>query len=148
MFDDSSEKKVLRDLSTSAQKRNDKKRNNYVKMLHALNFRSVKINAASSPDEVCDLTLGAMEEALGFSMRALDHASFVVVDDGKLKFVRQSRFAVPLGYEIPLNGSKKGITVRAALTQKPVLVPDVTKDKDLIEAIHMFHRLGQSSLCL
>ncbi|MDH5634545.1 MAG: PAS domain S-box protein, partial [Candidatus Bathyarchaeota archaeon] len=96
--------------------------------LSALNFYSGKINTASDFQQVYEMTLEAMEQTLGF-----EHAAFMIVDKSNLRIASYRGYPESLSLRLPLNGLKKGITVRAAITRKPVSVPDVTKDKDYVE---------------
>ena len=96
----------------------------YEERLSALNSCGWRLSAAKRLDEVYELTLDAMERTLGF-----EHASFVTVDGDKLRFVSQRGYTTRNGYELPLDGARGGITVRAVQMRKSVLVADVTKDK-------------------
>jgi len=89
--------------------------------LSALNFFGGKLNSANNLRQVYELTLDAMEQLLGF-----EHASFLVRDKDHLKVVCQRGYAEPLDFRLPLDGSKKGITVKAANKGKPIIVNDVT----------------------
>jgi len=93
--------------------------------LYALSSCGEKLNAAKDFSEVYELTLDATKRTLGF-----EYASFAVVENGKLRFVSQRGYSAPHDYQLPLDGSKKGLTVKAAVTRAPVLVSDVAKDKD------------------
>ncbi|MCJ7424041.1 PAS domain S-box protein [Candidatus Bathyarchaeota archaeon] len=95
--------------------------------LSALNSYGGLLNAAHSLEEVYELTLDAMELTLGF-----EHASFMTVERNCLCISCFVGFPKPLAFKLPLDGTKRGITVRAANTRKPVLVPDVRKDKDYL----------------
>jgi len=90
----------------------------------ALNLHGGKVNAAKTLDQVYEWTLDAMEKVLGFS-----HASFLIVKNGGLHSGHQRGYQAPVGFELPLDGSQGGVTVRAAVTRKTVLLPDVSKDK-------------------
>jgi PAS domain S-box-containing protein len=89
----------------------------------ALNLYGGKVNSAQTLDQVYEWTLDAMETVLGFS-----HASFLIVGNDALHSGYQRGYLSPIG-ELPLDGSKGGVTVRAAVTRKTVLLPDVSKDK-------------------
>lgn len=94
--------------------------------LSTLNYYGGKLNAAQSLQEVYGLTLDALEQTLGF-----ENATFLRLTKNNLQVVcrRGSPQFMP---KLPLNG-KKGITVRAANSHKPVLVSDVKKEKDYVE---------------
>jgi PAS domain S-box-containing protein len=96
--------------------------------LSALNLCASKMNTAQDFDQVYELTLDAIERALGF-----ENAAFMVAEKTKLRCVSQRGKLEPW-LDLPLDGSRKGITVKAATTLKPVLVHDVRKDKDYFEA--------------
>lgn len=89
--------------------------------LSALNFYGRRLNGANNLGQVYELTLDAMEQLLGF-----EHASFLVEQKDYLKVVCQRGYAEPLDFRLPLDGGKKGITVKAANSGKPVIVNDVT----------------------
>lgn len=89
--------------------------------LSALNFYGGKLNSANNLRQVYELTLDAMEQLLGFA-----HASFLIRDKDYLKVVCQRGYVEPLDFRLPLDGSKKGITVKAANKGKPIIVNDVT----------------------
>lgn len=98
--------------------------------LSALNFYSRKQNTASNLQQIYELTLDALEQTLGF-----EHAAFMIIDRGKLRVACQRGYPTPLHMELPLDGTKKGITTRAANSRKPVLVPNTKKDKDYVEGV-------------
>jgi signal transduction histidine kinase len=93
----------------------------------ALSLHGGKLNTAKTQDEVFEWTLDAMEKTLGFS-----HASFLTVRNGMLNFDLQRGYKAPVGFTLPLDGSKGGMTVKAAATRKTVLSSDVSKDRDYV----------------
>ncbi len=95
--------------------------------LSALNLYGGKLNAAKNLDQAYELTLDAMEKTLGF-----DHASFLTLRNGRICFDHQRGYFTPTDFELPLDGSKGGVTVKVAVTGKTVLLPDVSKDKDYV----------------
>ena len=95
----------------------------------ALNLHGGKLNAAKTLNEVCEWTLDAMENALGFN-----HASFLTVQNRMLETSHQRGYLTPKGFKLPLDGSKGGITVEAAAARKTVLLPDVSKDKSYVHS--------------
>ena len=95
--------------------------------LSALNFYGGKLNSANSLQQVYELTLDAMEHLLGF-----EHASFLIKDKDYLRVVCQRGYTEPLDFKLPLDGSKKGITVRAANKGKPFIVDDVTRSPEYV----------------
>lgn len=94
--------------------------------LSALNFHGGKLNAARNFQEVYELTLDAMEKTLGF-----ENAAFMVAEKGNLRIACYRGHTEPKLQELPIAGNK-GITVRTAKTGRPILVPDVSKDKDYV----------------
>ncbi len=95
--------------------------------LSALNFYGGKLNSADNLQQVYELTLGAMGQLLGF-----EHASFLIKDRDYLRVVCQRGYTEPLDFKLPLDGSKKGITVVAANRGKPIIVDDVTKSPEYV----------------
>jgi PAS domain S-box-containing protein len=96
------------------------------KRLSALNLYGGKLNAAQNLQQIHELTLDALEKTLGF-----EDATFLTVSNGALQ-AASSRGNQQFLSILPLDGNK-GITVKAAKTRKPVLVPNVGKSKDYIE---------------
>jgi PAS domain S-box-containing protein len=90
----------------------------------ALNLYGGKVNAAKTLDQVYEWTLDAMEKVLGF-----DHASFLIVENGVVRSGHQRGYQSPEDFELPLDGSRGGVTVKAAATRKTVLLPDISADK-------------------
>jgi len=95
--------------------------------LSSLNFYGGKLNSADSMQQVYELTLDAMEQLLGFEL-----AAFLVESKGCLGVACQRGYVEPLDFELPLDGSKKGITVMAANKRKPIIVSDVTKATEYV----------------
>ncbi|MEM3565445.1 MAG: PAS domain S-box protein [Candidatus Bathyarchaeia archaeon] len=102
-------------------------RKRYEERLSALNFYGRSLNMAKSMEEIYRLTLDAMERVLGF-----EYADVMLIDGNVLRIVAYRGYSQPISLELPLDGSKKGITVRAAKTGNSILVPDVRKDKDFV----------------
>ncbi len=96
--------------------------------LSALNFYGGKLNSTDSLQQVYELTLDAMGQILGFEL-----ASFLVCNKGHLSVACQSGYMEPLDFELPLDGSKKGITVMAANKRQPVIVHDVAKAAEYVQ---------------
>jgi PAS domain S-box-containing protein len=120
--------KVIRDITERRIVEEERRR--YEERLSALNFYGGKLNAALTLQQVYEMTLDTMNETLGF-----EHASFLIVEKGNLEIVCQRGYPEPLFVKLPLEGTKKGLTAKAAITSQPVLVSDVRKDKDYVEAI-------------
>jgi len=96
--------------------------------LSSLNFYGGKLNSVDSMQQVYELTLDAMEHLLGFEL-----AAFLVEGKGRLGVACQRGYVEPLDFKLPLDGSKKGVTVVAANTRKPVIVSDVTKAAEYVQ---------------
>jgi PAS domain S-box-containing protein len=116
---------IIRDVTQ--RKKLESERKHSEEMLSTLNSSGGRLNGAKSLTQIYDLTLDAMEQTLGF-----EHAAFLIITRGKLKPVSQRGYPSRLSFELPLDGTKKGITVKAAIKRKPVLVSDVSKDKDYV----------------
>lgn len=96
--------------------------------LSALNIYGQSLNMAKSMKEIYQLTLDAMEKTLGF-----EHAFFMVVDKDMLCVVDQRGYPVDLSIKLPLDGSKKGVSVNVARTGKAINVPDVENEDAWVE---------------
>lgn len=119
---------VIRDITE--RKRREEERRRHEERLSALNFYGGKLNSALTFQQVYELTLDSMKETLGF-----EHASFMIAEKGNLETMCQCGYPDPLLVKLPLDGTRKGLTVKAMKTNQPVLVSDVKKDKDYVEAI-------------
>jgi len=96
----------------------------YEQCLEALHRHASKLQLARNIQQVCELTLDAMEQALDFK-----DASFLFVEKDVLK-ERGVRGTPILDTPLPLDG--KGITVKAANTRQTVLVNDLRGDRDFV----------------
>jgi PAS domain S-box-containing protein len=106
------------------EKKKAKKENElFEERLSTLNQYGQSLNMAKSMGEIYKLTLDVMEKILGF-----EFADFFVIDKRVLCLVEHRGFSKDFTLELPLEGCK-GITVRAAKTGKPVLIPNVSRDK-------------------
>jgi signal transduction histidine kinase/putative methionine-R-sulfoxide reductase with GAF domain len=94
--------------------------------LSALNFYGGKLNAAKDAQEVYELTVDAMQKTLGF-----EYAAFMVVDRSHLEVVCHRGATEPQLFRLPIAG-KKGVTVKAIETGGPILVRDVSKDRNYV----------------
>jgi PAS domain S-box-containing protein len=91
-----------------------------------LNSYGRKLYAAKDIQEVCRSTLDAMEKTLGFN-----YATFMVLEGSNLEVVGYRGQTKPRFHRLQVFRTK-GITARAAKTGVPVLVRDVTEDKDYV----------------
>jgi PAS domain S-box-containing protein len=114
----------LVDITNQRKLENERKR--FEQHLSALNVYGQNLNSARNMDEIYRLTLDAMGKILGF-----EYASILMVEGTKLKLSAHFGYPEKLGLDLPLNG-RKGITVRAALMGRAVLVPDVRNDETYI----------------
>jgi PAS domain S-box-containing protein len=96
----------------------------YEQSLEALHRHASELQLAGNVQQVCELTLDAMEQALDFK-----DASFLFVEKGVLK-EKGVRGTPILDISLPLDG--KGITVKAANTRRTVLVNDLRGDHDFV----------------
>jgi len=102
-------------------------RKRYEERLSALHFYGQSLNKAKSMEEIYRLTLDAMEKVLEFK-----YADILMVEGDVLRVVDCRGYPQFISLELPLDGSKGGITVRAVKTGKSIFVPDVRKDKDFV----------------
>lgn len=123
-------KTVAQTLDITGHKRMEEDRKRFEERLSTLNTYSRELNMAESMEEIYKLTLNAMEKTLGF-----EHASFMVVDKNMLCVVDQRGYPESLSLKLSLNGTKRGITVKAAKTRRPVLVLDTKKERDYVEGM-------------
>ena len=98
--------------------------------LSALNFYGGKLNAAKSQKQIYELTLDALERTLGFEI-----ASFLIVKKGYLEVESQLGYQTLNLIKLPLDGSRKGIVVKSAVMHKPILVRDVSKNRDYVQGV-------------
>jgi PAS domain S-box-containing protein len=96
--------------------------------LSALNTYGWSLNRAENMEEIYTLTLNAMEKTLGFQF-----VDIFLVEGKKLRLAVTRGLSKESAFNLPLDG-KKGVTVRAARTRSPVLVPDVTKEIAYMDA--------------
>jgi signal transduction histidine kinase len=101
--------------------------------LSALNICGRNLNRARDLNEVYELTLAAMELTLGF-----EYAAFMLVEDRKLAVVRQRGFGAQSPLDLPLDGTKGGVTVKAAVQRRAIIVSDVAKDPDYVRPSSFF----------
>jgi len=95
--------------------------------LSALNMYGQSLSMAKSMEEIYKLTVEAMEKILGF-----EFSDVFIVEGDMLCLKVHKGYSKKLILELPLSG-RKGVTVKAAKTGKPILIPDVRKEKSYIE---------------
>jgi len=105
-------------------------RKRFEERLSALNVHSRKLNTTGSMEEIYHLTLEAMEKTLGF-----DTAFFMAVDKDMLCLVDHRGYPEDFSIKLPLNGTKRGISVKVAKTGRSINIPDVEKEDAWVEFI-------------
>ena len=105
-------------------------RKRYEERLSALNTYSRNLNMAESMKEIYSLTLDAMQKVLGF-----EYADFFMIEESVLRIVDQRGYPEPFPLELPLDGSKKGISIKAVKTGNSVIVQDVRNNIDFVEGL-------------
>jgi PAS domain S-box-containing protein len=105
-------------------------RKRFEERLSALNIHSRKLNTAGSMEEIYRLTLEAMEKTLGFEI-----AFFMVVDKDMLCLVDHRGYPENFSIKLPLNGTKRGVSVKVAKTGRSINVPDAEKEDAWVEFI-------------
>ena len=108
-------------------RRMEKESQHFEERLSTLHSYARSLNMAESLEEMTRLTLDAMEKTLGF-----EYASILLVEGKLLRMVAQRGYSRGLMVILPLDG-KKGVTVEAVRTGKPVFVPDLRKEKAYVE---------------
>jgi PAS domain S-box-containing protein len=119
---------TVRDITE--RKRAEKERKRYEERLSALHIHSRKLNTTGSMEEIYNLTLEAMEKTLG-----LDTAFFMVVDKDMLCLVDHRGYPEDFSIKLPLNGTKRGISVKVAKTGRSINIPDAEKEAAWVEFI-------------
>ncbi|MBS7631027.1 GAF domain-containing protein, partial [Candidatus Bathyarchaeota archaeon] len=97
----------------------------FEKKLASLHECAIELYKANDVEEIGEKALDSMQEALGFGQ-----ASFGIVRDDKIYFIRRRGFVRDGGFHLPLNGP--GITVRAVKTGETQHISDVRDDKDYV----------------
>ena len=105
-------------------------RKRYERSLSTLNIHSQKLNTAGSMDEIYRLTMDAVEKTLGFEI-----AFFMVVDKGMLCLVDHRGYPEDFSIKLPLNGTKRGTSVKVAKTGRSINIPDAEKEAAWVEFI-------------
>jgi PAS domain S-box-containing protein len=119
---------ITRDITE--RKRAEGERKRYEERLSALHTYSRTLNMAESREEIYRLTLDAMQTVLGF-----EYADFFIIDKSMLCIVDQRGYPEPFPLELPLDSSKKGISIKAVKTGNSVLVRDVRRNIDFVEGL-------------
>jgi len=105
-------------------------RKRYERSLSTLNIHSQKLNTAGSMDEIYRLTMDAVEKTLGFEI-----AFFMVVDKDMLCLVDHRGYPEDFSIKLPLNGTKRGTSVKVAKTGRSINIPDAEKEAAWVEFI-------------
>ena len=118
---DEEDKKLLETLASHAATAiNNLKRQ---EMLSALNEYGRNLNTTDNLEEICKLTLDAMEKILGF-----EFATFFIVEGKELWLIAHRRYPKKLDIRLPLEGNN-GVSVKAAKEGKPIFISDIRKEK-------------------
>ncbi|MEM2147916.1 MAG: PAS domain S-box protein [Candidatus Bathyarchaeia archaeon] len=96
--------------------------------LTAINTYGQKLSRAQSIEDVCKLTLDAMQKILEY-----DYVDIFLVEGKKLRLIKTIGLSYTPRMTLPLDG-EKGVTVKAAKTGKPICVPDVRKEEAYVKA--------------
>ncbi|MGA3192361.1 MAG: PAS domain S-box protein [Candidatus Bathyarchaeia archaeon] len=112
------------------RKRAEEERKRYEEKLSALNTYSRDLNMAESRQEIYRLTLDAMQKVLGF-----EYADFMMIDKNMLYIADKRGYPEPFQLELPLDGSKKGITIKVAKTGNSIIAQDVRKNADFVKGL-------------
>ena len=105
----------------------DRKR--FEERLTTLHKFSQRLHMAKKFEDIYSLALNVIKGTLGF-----EYANILLSDGKYLRVVAQIGYPESLGKKLPLEGDK-GITVRAAKTKRPVLIPDVTKEPAYVKSL-------------
>lgn len=108
----------------------EKERKRYEEKLSALNTYSRDLNMAENRQEIYRLTLDAMQKVLGF-----EYADFMMIDKNMLYIADKRGYPEPFQLDLPLDGGKKGITIKVAKTGNSVIVQDVRKNADFVKGL-------------
>ena len=117
---------IARDITDRKIAKQESKR--YEEKLSALNIHSQKLNMAESMEEIYRLTMDAVEKTLGFEI-----AFFMVVDKDMLCLVDHRGYPESFSIKLPLDGTKKGVSVKVVKTGRSINVPDVEKEDAWVE---------------
>ncbi|MBX5321853.1 MAG: PAS domain S-box protein, partial [Candidatus Bathyarchaeia archaeon] len=109
------------------RKKLEGERNLFEERLTELNDYAQKLNKAKSINEIYRLTLDTMEKTLGF-----EYASILMREEKILRLVAHRGYSKIFSLRLPLD-KEKGVTVKAARTGKPIIVPDVRKEKAYVK---------------
>ncbi len=117
---------ILRDVTE--RKKVEKERKHFEERLSVMHTYAQSLNMAENIEEIHTMTLNAVEKILGFK-----HAAFMMIEEKTLRVIARRGYQKSLDISLPLDG-EKGVTVKAARTGKPVLVPDIRKEKLYVDA--------------
>ena len=117
---------IARDITDRKIAEQERKR--YEEKLSALNIHSQKLNMAESMEEMYRLTMDAVEKTLGFEI-----AFFMVVDKDMLRVVDHRGYSKTFSIKLPLDGTKKGVSVNVVKTGRSINVPDAEKEDAWVE---------------
>ena len=116
---------IFRDITE--RKKMEEETKHFEERLSAMHTYAQSLNMADSIKKIHTLTLNAMEKTLGF-----EYASLLLVDGKLLRLVAQRGYSRGFAVILPLDG-EKGVTVKAVITGKAVLIPNLRKEKIYVE---------------
>ena len=96
--------------------------------LSTLHEYSQTLNMAKSKKEIYRLALDAIEKTLGFEI-----AFFMILNNEMLRVVDHREYPKLFSKELPLSGTKRGVSVKVARTGRSINVPDTEKNDDWVE---------------
>jgi len=108
-------------------------RRRFEEHLSALNAYGQSLSLAGNMNEIHKLTLDAMQMILGF-----EYASILMIEGSNLCLRDYRGYSTNLGLKLPLD-AEKGVTVRVAITGKPALLDDVTKEPTYVKGGQGIH---------
>lgn len=103
-------------------------RKRFEERLSTLHTYSQTLNMAKSKKEIYRLALDAIEKTLGFEI-----AFFMAVNKNMLRVVDHRGYPRFFSMELPLDGTKRGVSAKVARTGKSINVPDSKKNNDWVE---------------
>ena len=103
-------------------------RKRYEERLSALNIHGRKLNMAQNMEEIYQLTMDATEKTLGFEI-----AFFMIVDKDTLRVVDHLGYPESFSIKLPLNGTKRGVSVEVVKTGISMNVRDTEKEDAWVE---------------
>jgi signal transduction histidine kinase/putative methionine-R-sulfoxide reductase with GAF domain len=114
-------------IDVTERKMLEEEKGRFEERFSTLNTYAQNLNRAKTLGEMFKLTLDAMEKTLGF-----EYASVLVVEGNTLNLAASRGYSKPFSLKLPMEGNA-GVTVKVAKHGKPLLVPDVRKNKAYVQ---------------